>query len=65
MLRVRGSNGFATLILPYRKGQQPVGRTVKQDSAGIIHITWGKEETLIGPNWHAFTKEQYWGRHTK
>ncbi len=55
-LRVRGSNGFTTLILPYRKGQQPVGRTVTQDSAGVIRIAWRDEETRIGANWQSFSR---------
>lgn len=53
LLRVRGSGGFTTLILPYRKGEPPAGRTVIEQD-GVLRIAWRDEETFVGPNWQAF-----------
>ena len=55
LLRVRGREGFTTLLLPYRKGRPPEGRTVSVRD-GVVQIVWRDEETLVGPEWHAYRR---------
>jgi hypothetical protein len=49
ILRVRGTSGFTTLILPYRKGHQPADLAVTQEEEPL-RITSRGETTLIDTN---------------
>jgi hypothetical protein len=53
ILRVSGTGSFASLILPYRKGEAPV-RTVTEDICGI-RITQGQEMWCLGATSHIFS----------
>ncbi len=57
ILRVRGPGPFATLILPFRKGQRRADLTVAQEGGRIVVAT-ANDATTIGPDWYAFTNAQ-------
>lgn len=50
ILRVRGTGSFATVILPYRKGEA-LARTVTEEPCGI-HISQPQETTCISESWY-------------
>jgi hypothetical protein len=57
ILRLKGSNDFTVLLLPYRKGEKPAGRRVTRAGENVV-VTDANTRLLVGSEFYAYTSPQ-------